>query len=132
MSIFKTLTAAALGLGVLAGADSAEEMKFANFMAPTHPYVAGTFEPFAAKVAELTGGEVTVKLYNGGELGAGLTDQYSRVVDGVTEFAVSLPGYTASTFPITLLTEIPGVITRRAAPTRSGSTSSSSSRSSAG
>jgi TRAP-type C4-dicarboxylate transport system substrate-binding protein len=113
MSILKTLASAAVSVALLAGATSAEELKFANFMAPTHPYVAGTFEPFAAKVKELTGGEVTVKLYNGGELGAGPTDQYSRVVDGVAELAFGLPGYTASTFPITLLTELPGVLTEQ-------------------
>ncbi|TPE43802.1 TRAP transporter substrate-binding protein [Amaricoccus solimangrovi] len=113
MSIFKTLATAALGLGLIAGAASAEELKFANFMAPTHPYVAGVFEPFATRVDELTNGDVTVRLYNGGELGAGPTDQYSRVVDGVTELAIGLPGYTASTFPVTLLTELPGVITEQ-------------------
>jgi TRAP-type transport system periplasmic protein len=111
MSVIRTLALAAVGMGVLASASQAQEMKFANYMAPTHPYVAGAFEPFAAKLAEATGGEVTVKVYNGGELGAGPTDQYARVVDGVAEFAFGLPGYTASTFPITLLTELPGVLT---------------------
>lgn len=105
----KSIIAAALGLAI-ASATHADELKFANFMAPSHPYVAGAFQPFADKVAEATGGAVTVKLYNGGELGAGPVDQYSRVVDGVTEFAVGLPGYTASTFPLTLLAELPGVI----------------------
>jgi TRAP-type C4-dicarboxylate transport system substrate-binding protein len=33
------------------------------------------------------------------------------VVDGVAEFAFGLPGYTAANFPLTLLTELPGVIT---------------------
>ena len=89
---------------------SAEELKFANFMAPGHPYVAGAFQPFADKVGELSGGDVTVKLYNGGELGAGPADQYSRVVDGVAELAISLPGYTASNFPLTLLAELPGML----------------------
>lgn len=107
----KPLFAAAFGLGLAVLAAQADEMKLANFMAPTHPYVAGTLEPFAAKVAEATGGAVTVKLYNGGELGAGPADQYSRVVDGVAEFAIGLPGYTAANFPLTLLTELPGVIT---------------------
>jgi TRAP-type C4-dicarboxylate transport system substrate-binding protein len=101
---------AAFGLALTATAVQADELKFANFMAPTHPYVAGAFDPFAAKVAEATGGAVTVKVYNGGELGAGPADQYARVVDGVTEFAIGLPGYTAANFPLTLLTELPGVI----------------------
>ena len=113
MSMLRSLAGAAAGavLGLTATLASAQEMKFANYMAPTHPYVAGAFDPFAAKVAAATGGAVTVKVYNGGELGAGPADQYARVVDGVAEFAFGLPGYTASTFPLTLLTELPGVLT---------------------
>ncbi|MGV1988714.1 TRAP transporter substrate-binding protein [Agrobacterium sp. 22-221-1] len=89
------------------------ELKFANYMAPTHPYVSRAFEPFAEAVSQGTSGEVTVKLYNGGELGAGPVEQYSRVVDGVAEFAISLPGYTASQFPLTLTAELPGVLTEK-------------------
>jgi TRAP-type C4-dicarboxylate transport system substrate-binding protein len=107
----KRLAGAALGLVLTAAAVQADEMKFANYMAPTHPYVAGAFDPFAARIAEATGGAVTVKVFNGGELGAGPADQYARVVDGVAEFAIGLPGYTAANFPLTLLTELPGVIT---------------------
>lgn len=111
MPMMKRLAGAALGLALTAATGFAEEMKFANYMAPTHPYVAGAFDPFAAKVAEATGGAVTVKVYSGGELGAGPADQYARVVDGVAEFAIGLPGYTAANFPLTLLTELPGVLT---------------------
>lgn len=111
MSMMKLLTSAVLACGLGLGAAGAQELKFANYMAPTHPYVAGAFDPLAAKIAEATGGAVTVKVYNGGELGAGPADQYSRVVDGVAELAVGLPGYTAANFPLTLLTELPGVLT---------------------
>jgi TRAP-type transport system periplasmic protein len=111
MSVMKRFGGATLGLALAVSAAQADEMKFANYMAPTHPYVAGAFDPFAAKVAEATGGAVTVKVYNGGELGAGPADQYARVVDGVAELAFGLPGYTAANFPLTLLTELPGVLT---------------------
>ena len=111
MSMMKLLTCAVLACGLGLGVAGAQELKFANYMAPTHPYVAGAFDPLAAKIAEATGGAVTVKVYNGGELGAGPADQYSRVVDGVAELAVGLPGYTAANFPLTLLTELPGVLT---------------------
>ena len=63
-----------------------------------HPYVGSTFQPFADEVAAKTNGAISVKLYNGGELGAGPVEQYGRVVDGVAELAISLPGYTASNF----------------------------------
>jgi TRAP-type C4-dicarboxylate transport system substrate-binding protein len=113
MSMLKSLAGAAAGafLGLAATVALAQELKFANYMAPTHPYVAGAFDPFAAKIAEATGGTVKVKIYNGGELGAGPADQYARVVDGVAELAFGLPGYTAANFPLTLLTELPGVLT---------------------
>ncbi|MVA12150.1 ABC transporter substrate-binding protein [Agrobacterium vitis] len=97
-----------LGLGLTAA--NAETLKLANFMAPTHPYVASTLEPFAKSVEEITKGGLTVQLYNGGELGAGPTEQYARAVDGVADLSISLPGYTASTFPLTLVAELPGVI----------------------
>ncbi|MEI4488753.1 TRAP transporter substrate-binding protein [Frigidibacter sp. MR17.14] len=104
------LSAAVATLIVWTAPSRAEELKFANFMAPTHPYVAGAFQPFADDVAKATEGALTVRLYNGGELGAGPAEQYSRVVDGVAELAISLPGYTASNFPLTLLTELPGMV----------------------
>ena len=110
MTVMKRLAGVAVGLALTVAGAQADEMKFANYMAPTHPYVAGAFDPFAAQVAEATGGAVTVKVYNGGELGAGPADQYARVVDGVAEFAIGLPGYTAANFPLTLLTELPGVL----------------------
>lgn len=107
--IFKSLLSGALAV-FAATSLQAQELSFANFMAPTHPYVAGAFQPFADMVGEKAGGALTVRLYNGGELGAGPDAQYDRVVEGVADLAVSLPGYTASTFPLTLLTELPGAI----------------------
>ncbi|QEW23230.1 Neu5Ac-binding protein (plasmid) [Paracoccaceae bacterium] len=100
---------ATAAFGLMATGAMAEELSFANFMPPGHPYVAGAFQPFADMVAEKTGGDVTVKLYNGGELGPGPVEQYNRAVDGVADFAISLPGYTASSFPETLIAELPGV-----------------------
>lgn len=89
---------------------SAAELKLADFQPPTHFVVKNVYDPFAAQIAEKTGGAVTVKVYMGGELGPGPAEQYSRAVDGVTDIAFGLPGYTASNFPKTLLTELPGVI----------------------
>lgn len=90
---------------------SAEELKLADFQPPTHFVVGSAYEPFAEAIAEKTGGEVTVTIYMGGELGPGPVEQYTRTVEGVTDIAFGLPGYSASNFPKTLLTELPGVIT---------------------
>jgi TRAP-type C4-dicarboxylate transport system substrate-binding protein len=99
-----------LSISIAATSAQAETLKFANFMAPTHPYVASTFEPFAKAVDDITKGEVKVQLYNGGELGASPAEQYGRAVDGVADLSISLPGYTASSFPLTLVAELPGVL----------------------
>ena len=113
MKIMKTFAAAVLTAGAFISAAQAENFKFANYMAPTHPYVASTFDPFAKAVEEGTKGELKVTVYNGGEMGAGPAEQYARAVDGVAEFSISLPGYTASTFPLTLAAELPGVLDER-------------------
>ena len=105
----KTLTAAAALLLATPFA-MAEELKLADFQPPTHFVVDNVYTPFAEAVAAGTNNDVTVKLYMGGELEPGPADQYSRVVDGLADIAFGLPGYTASTFPKTLLTELPGVI----------------------
>ncbi|TPE43419.1 hypothetical protein [Amaricoccus solimangrovi] len=72
MSIFKTLA-------------PVEELKFANLMAPTHACVAGLFEPFAARMAEPSDDDATVKVDNGGEPGVEPSIRHSRVVGGDAE-----------------------------------------------
>lgn len=104
----KTLTAAALVLA--APMAMAKDLKLADFQPPTHFVVEQVYKPFAATIAEKTGGAVTVTTYMGGELGPGPVEQYNRTVEGVTDIAFGLPGYTAANFPTTLLTELPGVI----------------------
>lgn len=110
MRKISSLLCAFSALALSANIASAETLKFANFMAPTHPYVESTFAPFTKDVEDLSKGEIKVQLYSGGELGAGPAEQYDRAVHGVAEFSISLPGYTASTFPLTLISELPGVI----------------------
>ncbi|MCI5076486.1 TRAP transporter substrate-binding protein [Oricola sp.] len=108
---FQKLSAAlAVAAGLSASAASATELKLADFQPPSHFIVEGTYTPFAETIAAETDGAVTVRVFMGGELGAGPAEQYNRAVDGVTDIAFGLPGYTASNFPKTLLTELPGVI----------------------
>ena len=109
MGIFTKIGATALA-AALATTAVAQELKLADFQPPSHFVVPQVYEPFGAAVAEATGGEVTLKVFMGGELGSGPAEQYNRVVDGVADLAFSLPGYTASSFPKTLLAELPGVI----------------------
>ena len=110
MSVSRTIAGAVAALGIITGAVSAAELKLADFQPPTHFVADKVYKPFAEKVAKETDGEVAVSVFMGGELGPGPKEQYNRAVDGVTDLAFGLPGYTASNFPQTLLTELPGVI----------------------
>lgn len=110
MSIKTHTLGAAVALFISAPVVSAQELKLADFSPPTHFLVETTYDPMAAHIAEATDGEVTVRLYMGGELGPGPAEQYNRVVDGVADIAFTLPGYTSSNFPLTLMAELPGVI----------------------
>jgi TRAP-type C4-dicarboxylate transport system substrate-binding protein len=64
----------------------------------------------AAEIADATGGELTVRNYPGGELGAGPVEQYVRVVQGAADMSWGLPGYTSSQFKKTMIVELPGAI----------------------
>ncbi|EAS50385.1 putative periplasmic component, TRAP-type C4-dicarboxylate transport system [Aurantimonas manganoxydans SI85-9A1] len=110
--MFKTVLQAAITAAVLVAAPlaSAHDLKLADFQPPSHFVVGSVYEPFKTSVETATGGEVTVTFYMGGELGPGPSEQYNRTVEGVTDIAFGLPGYTAANFPKTLLTELPGVI----------------------
>lgn len=110
MFISKTFAGAVAALTIMAGTVSAAELKLADFQPPTHFVVDKAYKPFAEKIAAETNGDVTVSIFMGGELGPGPKEQYNRAVDGVADIAFGLPGYTASNFPKTLLTELPGVI----------------------
>lgn len=98
---------AAISFGAAA---SAEELKFANFTPPFHTINASVIETLNTKVSEATNGDLTVRGYHGGELGAGPVEQYVRVLQGVTDIAWGLPGYTSSQFPKTMIAELPGAI----------------------
>ncbi|QKV19172.1 TRAP transporter substrate-binding protein [Oricola thermophila] len=107
----RTLTAAvAAALVMMAPLASARDLKLADFQPPSHFVVEDVYKPFAEAIETATGGEITVSIFMGGELGPGPAEQYNRAVDGVADIAFGLPGYTASIFPKTLLTELPGVI----------------------
>ncbi|SFA42410.1 TRAP-type C4-dicarboxylate transport system, substrate-binding protein [Paracoccus halophilus] len=99
-----------LGAAVMTTAAGAEVLKLADFQPSTHPYMENVYKPFNDEIAAATGGDLTVRVYSGGELGPGPAEQYNRAVDGVADIVFGLPGYTASTFPLTLVTELPGII----------------------
>lgn len=98
-------TAVALALPL-----SAEELSFANFTPPFHTINASVIEKLNASVSEATGGDLTVRGYHGGELGAGPVEQYVRVLQGVADIGWGLPGYTSSQFKKTMIAELPNAL----------------------
>lgn len=89
---------------------AAEELKFANFTPPFHTINASVIEKLNADLSAATGGELTVRGYHGGELGAGPVEQYVRVLQGVADIGWGLPGYTSSQFGKTMIAEMPNAL----------------------
>ncbi len=88
---------------------SAKELSLAYFMGPNHPMNKAVFTPFAEKLAEVSGGALTVRQFPGGALNSVPPRQYSILLDGVADIAFHLPGYTAPIFPITTSITTPGL-----------------------
>ncbi|MBL4808352.1 MAG: TRAP transporter substrate-binding protein [Rhodobacteraceae bacterium] len=103
--LIATATAASLSVPAMA-----EELSFASFVGPLHTITASVIDVLAASVSDATGGDLTVRAYPGGELGAGPVEQYIRVVQGVADMSWGLQGYTSSQFPRTMLIELPGAM----------------------
>ena len=99
---------AATGIA-LGSAASAAELSLAYFMGPKHPMNAAVFTPFAEKLAELSGGAMTVQQFPGGALNSVPPKQYSILLDGVADIVFTLPGYTGDVFPKTQVVGLPGV-----------------------
>ncbi|SFR08784.1 TRAP transporter substrate-binding protein [Poseidonocella sedimentorum] len=119
MTHLTTLRAAAGAIAVaVAGlAAQADELKLAHFGSTKYPLHVEVFVPLAEAFNDATGGDMTMRVYPGGELGAGPAKQYDRAIDGVADITYALPGYTAAQFRKTLLVEIPGVLPAGAVPT---------------
>ncbi len=108
----RTVCKAALLAGVLAlsvpGA-LADELSLAHFMSPKHPMHDKVFAPVAEALSDRTGGDLTIRIFPGGELGKGPVQQYDRALNRVADIAFGLHGYTSPRFPRTLLVELPGI-----------------------
>ncbi|MEM7462025.1 MAG: C4-dicarboxylate ABC transporter substrate-binding protein, partial [Pseudomonadota bacterium] len=92
------LSLAAAATIALTATASAKEMSLAYFMGPKHPMNAAVFTPFAEKLAELSGGKLTVKQFPGGALNSVPPKQYAILLDGVADIVFTLPGYTGDVF----------------------------------
>ncbi|MDF0603012.1 TRAP transporter substrate-binding protein [Psychromarinibacter sp. C21-152] len=110
MKIDKFITAAATAATLAAAPVTAQELKFANFTPPFHTVNESVIQKLDAELSAATDGELTVRGYHGGELGAGPVEQYVRAVQGAADITWGLPGYTSSQFKKTMIAELPGAI----------------------
>lgn len=107
MTIQTTLRRALAAATILAaGAAGAETVSYAHFVPPQHTLTEANIEPLQEAVAD---SGLEIQVYPGGELGAGPTEQYVRVIQGVADIGWGLPGYTSSQFDKTMISELPGV-----------------------
>jgi TRAP-type transport system periplasmic protein len=91
MTLMKPIRAAlALSAALAAGPALAEELSFAHFVPPAHIITQTVVDPISKAVAENSGGDLSIRVYPGGELGPGPVEQYARVVQGVADMAWGL------------------------------------------
>lgn len=111
-TILKSCTAALAMAAALSFADPAaaqQEFSLAYFMGPGHPMNGAVFQPFADRLAEVSGGQLTVEQFPGGALNSAPPRQYATVVEGTADIVFALPGYTSQLFPITNVITVPNV-----------------------
>lgn len=93
-----------------ANTSTAETLKLAHFVSPAHVVNSSIAEPLKNGLETDTDGSLKMRIYPGGELGSGPTEQYVRVLQGVADIAWGLPGYTSSQFNKSMVVEMPGAI----------------------
>lgn len=104
------LAAPVLAAAFLSAPAMAEELSFAHFVPPAHIITSSIVEPLSAAVATASNGDLTIRVYPGGELGPGPVEQYARVVQGVADMAWGLAGYNSAQFPLSMIVELPGIV----------------------
>jgi TRAP-type C4-dicarboxylate transport system substrate-binding protein len=95
----------AMGMpGLLAAAES--ELKMACFAGRGHPIWAGMMLPWARRVEAADVG-LTIKGFPGGAIGGRPAEAYRRILTGVSDIELHVPGFTSTVFPRTLVAEVP-------------------------
>ncbi|CUH88868.1 Extracytoplasmic solute receptor protein YiaO [Phaeobacter sp. CECT 5382] len=105
---FTSALALAAGLAISTQTASAEELSVATFVPPQHHSNTVMFKWFGEELEKRSGGDLTMKLYPAGQLGAGPVQQYKRAVEGVADITFGVSAYTPALFPKTMLMIPPG------------------------
>ena len=86
--------------------DKPVELRFANWLPPTHPLAKLGFEPWAKSVEAASKGSIKVALFPAQQLGKA-PDHYDMARDGIADLAWVNPGYQAGRFPMFAAGELP-------------------------
>lgn len=87
------------------------KLKVAHFLPPSSPGHTQFIEPWCAKVATESNGELQCEIYPAMQLGGTAPQLFGQARDGVADIVWTLPGYTAGRFPISEVFELPFVTT---------------------
>lgn len=110
-TLLSTVLATACTAGLIATPAQAEDtLKLAHFVPPAHVLTSAIIEPLKGGVEDVSGGDLQIDVYPGGELGAGPMEQYVRALQGVADITWGLAGYTSSQFERSMIVEMPGAI----------------------
>ena len=96
----------AMGRSSYAQAVKPIELKLSHWMSPMHNLHVDVFVPFAKELEERTKGRAKVTIYPGEALGKA-KDHYDLVMQGISDMAMFIHGYTAGRFPLTSVIELP-------------------------
>lgn len=108
MRPIKLAAALALSFGLCAPPSAATELSVATFVPPNHESITVALAWFENELAERSNGELTLKLYPAGQLGAGPAQQYKRTIEGVADITFGIASATPTLFPKTMLAILPG------------------------
>ncbi len=85
------------------------KLKMSHFMSSKHPMDKMVMRPWAETVKKETQNNVNIKMYVGGALGKPPA-QYKSAVNGITDIAFGIQGYTPGRFPLTSVMELPFIV----------------------
>lgn len=105
------VSAAALTVGMSMASGTAmaqRELNLSYFVGAPHPMNAAVVLPFIEQV-EAACPSLSVTAHYGGSLVKGGPPQYGALLQGVSDIAFSLPGYTGTAFPFSTAVTVPGV-----------------------
>jgi TRAP-type C4-dicarboxylate transport system substrate-binding protein len=94
-----------------ASAQAAVELKMHSFVPPSHSIWVDPLTPWTKEVEKRSGGKMVVRMFPSMQLGGKPPELYRQMVQGISDIVFTLPGYTASDFPMMSLTELPGTAT---------------------